>query len=142
MCQRCTALFSTLEVVTFTEPLEVESGVTCGLGVVSGGGGADQCPDLGRLIAHESVTDGGAVSCYTLPCFSLSMWWHNFSAGPSFRPMYFMIISLRSSIRAFPSISCGAMTLIKETDPDLILYSVNEKKTDQHTLLTVSIACT
>lgn len=45
-------------------------------------------------------------SCYSLPCLSLSMWWHSFSAGPSLRPMYFMIMSLRSNIRAFPSISC------------------------------------
>lgn len=49
-------------------------------------------------------------SSHSLPCFSLSMWWHNFSAGPNFRPMYFIIMSLRSSIRAFPSISCGGKT--------------------------------
>lgn len=30
----------------------------------------------------------------------------SFSAGPSFSPMYFIIMSLRSSSSAFPSISC------------------------------------
>lgn len=68
---------------------------------------ANQCP--GSLWAYCSwVWQWRAcpASAYSLPCFSLSMWWHSFSAGPSFRPMYFMIMSLLSSIRAFPSISC------------------------------------
>lgn len=34
------------------------------------------------------------------------MWWQSLSAGPSFSPMYFIMTSLRSSIRALPSISC------------------------------------
>ena len=33
------------------------------------------------------------------------MWKQSFSAGPSFRPRYFMIISLFRSNKAFPSIS-------------------------------------
>lgn len=68
---------------------------------------ANQCP--GSLLAYCSwVWQRRAcpASAYSLPCFSFSMWWHSFSAGPSFRPMYFMIMSLLSSIRAFPSISC------------------------------------
>ncbi len=40
-------------------------------------------------------------------CLSLSMWWQSLRAGPSFNPMYFMIMSLRKSIKALPSISCG-----------------------------------
>ena len=36
---------------------------------------------------------------------SLSMRLHNFSTGPSFSPIYFIIISLFNSNRAFPSIS-------------------------------------
>lgn len=69
-----------------------------------------QCPNAGSFRAYCSWVwqgQGCPGSSYSLPCFSLSMWWHNFSAGPSFRPMYFMIMSLRSSIRAFPSISWG-----------------------------------
>lgn len=37
---------------------------------------------------------------------SLSMWKVSLRAGPSFKPMYFIIMSLRSKRRAFPSISC------------------------------------
>lgn len=48
-----------------------------------------------------------ASTFYCLVCFSLSMWWQSLSAGPSFSPMYFMMMSLRSSIRALPSISWG-----------------------------------
>lgn len=43
---------------------------------------------------------------YCLICFSFSMWWQSLSAGPSFSPMYFIMTSLRNSIRALPSISC------------------------------------
>lgn len=39
-------------------------------------------------------------------CLSLSMWKVSLSAGPSFKPMYFIMVSLRSSSRALPSISC------------------------------------
>ncbi len=52
---------------------------------------------------------GGEVSVrvlHCLPCLSLSMWWQSLSAGPSFRPMYFITMSLLSNIRALPSISC------------------------------------
>lgn len=35
------------------------------------------------------------------------MWKESLSAGPSFSPMYFIIMSLRSRSRALPSISCG-----------------------------------
>lgn len=38
---------------------------------------------------------------------SLSMWKVSLRAGPSFKPMYFIIMSLRSNRRAFPSISCS-----------------------------------
>ena len=34
------------------------------------------------------------------------MWKVSLRAGPSFKPMYFIIMSLRSNRRAFPSISC------------------------------------
>lgn len=54
MCQQCTAHFSTLEVVTSIESLEVESGVTCSLSVAGGGGGGDRCPDAGPLEAYCS----------------------------------------------------------------------------------------
>lgn len=42
-----------------------------------------------------------------LPCFSRSMWKESLRAGPSFSPMYFIIMSLRSRSRALPSISWG-----------------------------------
>lgn len=35
------------------------------------------------------------------------MWKVSFRAGPSFKPMYFIIMSLRSKRSAFPSISCN-----------------------------------
>lgn len=38
---------------------------------------------------------------------SLSIWKVSLRAGPSFKPMYFIIMSLRSNRRAFPSISCS-----------------------------------
>lgn len=40
-------------------------------------------------------------------CLSLSIWNVSLSAGPSFRPMYFIMVSLRSNNRALPSISCS-----------------------------------
>ncbi len=46
-------------------------------------------------------------SSYCFACLSLSMWWQSLRAGPSFNPMYFIIMSLRKSIKALPSISCG-----------------------------------
>lgn len=49
---------------------------------------------------------------YCLVCFSFSMWWQSLSAGPSFSPMYFIMTSLRSSIRAVPSISCGERNML------------------------------
>lgn len=55
----------------------------------------------------SNVGVAGCGCCYSLPCLRRSMWWHSLRAGPSFRPMYFMIMSLRRSIRALPSISCG-----------------------------------
>lgn len=45
-------------------------------------------------------------------CLSLSMWWQSLRAGPNFSPMYFMIISLRKSIKALPSISCGKQSIL------------------------------
>lgn len=38
---------------------------------------------------------------------SLSMWKVSLRAGPSFKPMYFIIMSLRSNRSALPSISCS-----------------------------------
>ncbi len=46
-------------------------------------------------------------SSYCFACLSLSMWWQSLRAGPSFNPMYFIIMSLLKSIKALPSISCG-----------------------------------
>lgn len=45
------------------------------------------------------------LSSCTQNRFSLSMWKVSLSAGPSFKPMYFIIMSLRSNRRALPSIS-------------------------------------
>lgn len=63
-------------------------------------------PPAGGRVRSPCSSDSG----YSLPCFSFSIWWHSLRAGPSFRPMYFMIMSLRSSIKALPSISCKQKT--------------------------------
>lgn len=59
------------------------------------------------VAACEEMGRKNVFILYCLVCFSLSMWWQSLSAGPSFSPMYFMMMSLRSSIRALPSISWG-----------------------------------
>lgn len=52
------------------------------------------------------------VSRHYFTCLSLSMWWQSLRAGPNFSPMYFMIMSLRKSIKALPSISCGKQSIL------------------------------
>lgn len=61
---------------------------------------------LDAALPSRAVGGDGARVAHCLLCFSLSMWWHSLSAGPSFSPMYFMMMSLRSNISALPSISC------------------------------------
>lgn len=101
MCQHCTAHClhsgSRVEAVGSIQSLELESRVT---------NNPLHAPMSGAYCSWVCQAHRCPGSCYGLNCFSLSMWWHNFSAGPSFSPMYFIIMSLRSSIRAFPSISC------------------------------------
>lgn len=59
------------------------------------------------VAASEENGRNCALVLYCLVCFSFSMWWQSLRAGPSLSPMYFMMISLRSSISALPSISWG-----------------------------------
>ncbi len=78
----------------------------------------------------SSVSCGGEVSVrvrHCLPCLSLSMWWQSLSAGPSFRPMYFITMSLLSNIRALPSISCRqSFTWLTLSLPNTEFYIITE----------------
>lgn len=73
--------------------------------IVQEHGDDDDDDDGGRWAVWSSESRQARLSGRTQARLSLSMWKVSLRAGPSFKPMYFIIMSLRSNRRALPSIS-------------------------------------